>query len=148
MVKGLAERKGIHVAVTGDTDTAAMLDREMLKRAFINIVGNGIRYADLRIVLQVVRSGDHMEIGCTVDGNGFLPGEEAHIFDRFYKRSEWRNGYRPCDYESDRRIARRCHRSVASGKRGSCYSDDLTAEEKRVIKKRRCLRNELLPQTF
>jgi len=90
-VQGLAERKGIHVAVTGNTDMAAMLDREKLNRAFINIVGKGIRYAESRIVLQVVRSGDHMGIGCTYD---------------------------------------------------------LAAEEKRVIKKRRCLRNELLPQTF
>lgn len=84
-VQGLAERKGIHVAITGDTDTAVMLDREKLKRAFINIVGNGIRYAGSRIVLQAVHSGDHLEICCTDDGNGFFPGEEAYIFDRFYK---------------------------------------------------------------
>ncbi|CAM4037593.1 HAMP domain-containing histidine kinase [Paenibacillus alkaliterrae] len=84
-VQGLAEQKRIRVAVTGDVDAAGMFDREKLKRAFINIVGNGIRYAESNIVLNAVRSGNHMEISCTDDGKGFLPGEEARIFDRFYK---------------------------------------------------------------
>lgn len=91
-VQGLAERKGIHVTVTGDVDAAGRFDREKLKRAFINIVGNGIRYAGTKIVLQAVRSGDHLEISCTDDGKGFLPGEEARIFDRFYKGANGGSG--------------------------------------------------------
>lgn len=84
-LQGLAEQKGVALTVTGDLEAVGRFDREKLRRAFINIVGNGIRYAESKVVLNVIRSGEKLEILCTDDGKGFAPGEEKRIFERFYK---------------------------------------------------------------
>jgi signal transduction histidine kinase len=84
-VQGLAEQKGIMIEIAGDMDHVGRFDREKLKRAFINIIGNGVRYAHSKIVLNVAHLGEWLEIVCTDDGKGFAVGEEQRIFDRFYK---------------------------------------------------------------
>lgn len=91
-VQGLAEQKGITLTVAGDVEVAGRFDGEKLKRAFINIIGNGIRYAKSKIVLQVVLSRARLEITCVDDGKGLAPGEEKLIFDRFYKGEQGGTG--------------------------------------------------------
>jgi signal transduction histidine kinase len=91
-VQGMADLKGVGLTVTGDVDTEGSFDPDKLKRAFINIIGNGIRYAAHKVSLQVARSGDRLEVVCTDDGKGFAPGEEKRIFDRFYKGEQGGTG--------------------------------------------------------
>ncbi len=91
-LQGLAEQKGVALTVKGDVDAVGRFDREKLTRAFINIAGNGIRYAKSKFVLHAIRSGERLEILCTDDGNGFTPGEEKRIFDRFYKGEQGGTG--------------------------------------------------------
>jgi signal transduction histidine kinase len=81
----LAENNGIELSVTGDMDTEGSFDREKLGRAVINLVGNGIRYAESTVNIHAVRSGGRLEIWCRDDGSGFADGEQNRIFDRFYK---------------------------------------------------------------
>ncbi|WP_274654715.1 sensor histidine kinase [Paenibacillus humicola] len=91
-LRGLADQKGIAVAMTGEWRIEGSFDREKLKRAFINIAGNGLRYACSELVLQAVRSEGGVEIVCTDDGKGFAPGEEKRVFDRFYKGEQGGTG--------------------------------------------------------
>jgi signal transduction histidine kinase len=91
-LRGLAEQRGVAIALTGDMDTEGSFDREKLKRALINIVGNGLRYARSEIEVRAVRSGDEVEILCVDDGKGFAQGEEKRIFDRFYKGEQGGTG--------------------------------------------------------
>ncbi|QYR22990.1 HAMP domain-containing protein [Paenibacillus sp. sptzw28] len=84
-VRGLADQQGIAIMVTGDLNSAGAFDREKLKRALINIIGNGIRYAKTKVVVQAIARAGQLEIVCEDDGKGLSPGEEERIFDRFYK---------------------------------------------------------------
>jgi signal transduction histidine kinase len=91
-LRGLAEQRGVALVLSGDTDAEGRFDREKLKRAFINIVGNGLRYARSEIAIRAIRSGDAVEVLCEDDGKGFAPGEEERIFDRFYKGEQGGTG--------------------------------------------------------
>jgi signal transduction histidine kinase len=84
-VRGLADQQGITIMVKGDVDSVGVFDREKLKRALINVIGNGIRYAQTRIIVQAIGKAGQLEIVCEDDGKGLAPGEEERIFDRFYK---------------------------------------------------------------
>lgn len=84
-VQGLADQRGIELMLTGDLETEGRFDRDKLMRVFLNIVGNGIRYAKSQIRIEVKAAGNRLEILCADDGKGFASGEENKVFERFYK---------------------------------------------------------------
>ncbi|WP_410511721.1 HAMP domain-containing sensor histidine kinase [Paenibacillus sp. BR2-3] len=89
---GLAAQHNIKLTAKGDVSAICSADREKLKRAFVNIVGNSIRYAKTSVDLRVKHVGDKLSITCIDDGKGFKPGEEKLVFDRFYKGEQGGTG--------------------------------------------------------
>lgn len=84
-VKPLADEKGIVIERIGDRVIPGRFDREKMKRALINILGNCIRYANSRITIDGKTVGRQITLRITDDGKGFAQGEGKRIFDRFYK---------------------------------------------------------------
>lgn len=84
-VKALSDAKGLNLRVEGDGSCNGYFDKEKLARAVINILSNGIRYAERDINIKWEAHYDNIEITIIDDGPGFKAGEESKVFERFYK---------------------------------------------------------------
>ncbi|MFZ5946294.1 MAG: ATP-binding protein [Bacillota bacterium] len=84
-LKSLADEKGVSINIYGDLKTMGNFDGDKLKRALINIIGNGLRYAEKQININIKNKDTFFEIIISDDGPGFKNGEEKKIFERFYK---------------------------------------------------------------
>ncbi len=85
-VKSIAMNKGISIIINGELDVIGDFDQDKLKRAFINLIGNGIHYAKKTITMAITKNENHtLAIKIADDGDGITVGEETKIFDRFYK---------------------------------------------------------------
>lgn len=92
-VRSLAEQRGIEISVKNEVYDAIRMDREKLTRAFINLLGNAIRYAESLIMVKCFeRNGNEIVIEIGDDGIGFAPGEETKVFQRFYSGEEGGSG--------------------------------------------------------
>jgi signal transduction histidine kinase len=84
-VRALAEQKGIEITIENNVLEAVRMDREKMKRAFINLLGNAIRYTESTVAIKsYVESGKVLVIEITDDGKGFAPSEVEKVFHRFY----------------------------------------------------------------
>lgn len=84
-VKALADAKSISFMAEEDCTYKGYLDKEKFTRAIINILSNGIRYAEKEIRIMCKAHDNYFEILIVDDGKGFRIGEENKIFERFYK---------------------------------------------------------------
>lgn len=84
-VKALAGAKGINIKAEGDCPCEGSFDKEKLARAIINILSNGLRYAEKEIAVKCKAHDNYIDILITDDGEGFQNGEESKVFERFYK---------------------------------------------------------------
>jgi signal transduction histidine kinase len=84
-VKAMADAKGIDLKVEGDCLCKGYFDKEKFTRAIINILSNGIRYAEKEITIDWKAQDNNIEVIITDDGKGFQNGEENKVFERFYK---------------------------------------------------------------
>jgi signal transduction histidine kinase len=75
-VKALVDAEGINLKVEGDCSCKGYFDKEKLTRAVINILSNGIRYAEKEITINWKAHDNHIEIIIMDDGRGFQNGEE------------------------------------------------------------------------
>lgn len=83
--KSIANEKNIKINQDFDLNLDLMVDKDKLLRAFINVIGNGIRYADNSITISSATQDRYIDIYIKDDGIGFKEGEEKKIFERFYK---------------------------------------------------------------
>lgn len=83
-VGAIAEQKGVKIHFENEILDNFSMDEEKLTRAFINLLGNALRYAESNIQVKGYKSKDYYIIETIDDGIGFAPGEEAKVFDRFY----------------------------------------------------------------
>jgi signal transduction histidine kinase len=84
-VKAIAEQKKIEIVVDNHVSEIVLLDREKMTRAFINLLGNAIRYAETKIVVKCfVLNEQQLGVEIIDDGIGFSRGEEKKLFQRFY----------------------------------------------------------------
>ncbi len=67
-------------------------DYEKMKRVFINLIGNGARYAKTKITVNVFENEESVIIDVIDDGNGFEFGFEEKVFDRFYNGKKGGSG--------------------------------------------------------
>lgn len=84
-IRPLADAKNIAIKVEGDCGYKGSFDTEKLVRAFINILGNAVRYAEKEIKISCKAHDAYFEIVIEDDGLGFQDGEENKVFERFYK---------------------------------------------------------------
>lgn len=91
-VKSLAIDKDIEIKLETDGKGFGYYDVEKMKRVFINLVGNAIRYAKKSILVSIKDMGSYRQIEVIDDGHGFKNDEDKKIFERFYKGEDGRSG--------------------------------------------------------
>ena len=74
------------------SDNWLLIDEDKMTRAFINILGNCLRYSESVITIEVSDSHDSCKIKIKDDGPGFDIHEEDKIFERFYKGKKGNTG--------------------------------------------------------
>lgn len=84
-VQSLANDKQIELVYNRTDDHLGTYDESKLIRAFINILGNCIRYAESKIEIEVEKYKTFVKIVVSDDGTGFRENEENKIFERYYK---------------------------------------------------------------
>jgi signal transduction histidine kinase len=83
---GLAAKQNIQLLLTlPDTPIYVLADDELLSQAVINIASNCIRHAKNTVQITLMQKDKEAIIRILDDGNGILPEELPHIFERFYK---------------------------------------------------------------
>lgn len=91
-VRPLAEEKGIAIKIEGMASILGMYDTDKLVRGLINILGNGVRYANSEIIITIKEGIEEVEVLVIDDGPGFKNGEEKKVFDRLYKGDKGNTG--------------------------------------------------------
>jgi signal transduction histidine kinase len=82
---GLAEDRGISLQLEGEAITVQG-DREKLRRLWINILGNALRYARSQVTVSLAETSPGWpEVRCHDDGPGFQEKDLQQLFSEFYK---------------------------------------------------------------
>ncbi|WP_432408258.1 sensor histidine kinase [Wukongibacter sp. M2B1] len=91
-INPLAIDKGIEIQLETEAKTFGNYDVEKMKRGFINLIGNAIRYAKKKILITIKDIEGHRIIEVIDDGYGFTNGQYEKIFERFYKGNDGGTG--------------------------------------------------------
>lgn len=83
-IKALAEQKQINILVENNVEETVPIDKDKMKRALINLVGNAIRYAESTIEIISYAEEEKVIMIIKDDGKGFAQEEENKVFQRFY----------------------------------------------------------------
>jgi signal transduction histidine kinase len=96
LIQPLAAARGISVEVAHDAPagTDAWCDRERIVQVFSNLLGNAVTFtpAGGRVALRAEVSGDEVRFAVSDTGPGVPAEHQAHIFDRYWKTRESRQG--------------------------------------------------------
>ena len=84
-VNSIATDSGIKINFNRKSDHFGNYDEDKMIRAFINILGNCVRYAKTNIDIELEKQKDRIHIVVKDDGVGFKNKEENKIFERYYK---------------------------------------------------------------
>lgn len=79
-----ARERNLALRITGDS-TACNADREIIRRVFVNLLGNAIKFspADGRIGIEVSLKGQVVRCAVTDSGYGIPPAYHERIFEKF-----------------------------------------------------------------
>ncbi len=92
----IARRRGIAVGSNLQSNSLIFADRGMLRRAFLNIIENSIKYGKKggQVIVSTKSSPSLKRIAVVVgdDGEGIDEDEIDRVFDRFYRTREARSG--------------------------------------------------------
>jgi len=90
--KVLADARNIRLDLGTLEPLSIQGDHERLRRALLNLVGNGIKYtpAGGRVTLSLQRKGDRACLKVEDTGIGLSPEDRERIFERFYRSAEAR----------------------------------------------------------
>jgi heavy metal sensor kinase len=93
LVEVLAEEKGQHLTLEGDTRVMVYADRVILRQAIVNVIDNAVKYSSLggAISVRVSQCGSEATVEVTDSGPGIAPEHRVHIFERFYRVDKGRS---------------------------------------------------------
>lgn len=91
-VNPLASSNGIAIRNNIQKTIVGLIDSQKMHRAFLNILGNAVRYAKTHIDIDAGLKGKTIVITISDDGPGFSGNEEEVIFERFYKGKKGSSG--------------------------------------------------------
>ncbi|MGL6108382.1 sensor histidine kinase [Romboutsia sp.] len=75
-----------------DNPVLFICDEKSIYRAFLNIIENGLRYANSEIIIGCRELDDKICVYIEDDGDGIKASDLTYIFDRFYKGDKGRHG--------------------------------------------------------
>jgi two-component system sensor kinase ParS len=78
-----AEAAGVQLLIVECQVDQVRIEPRFMARAVINLLRNAIRYADERVEVSLVRTGDHYEVRVNDDGPGVPLDGRAKIFEPF-----------------------------------------------------------------
>lgn len=83
----LAQKKEVSLNFSGDAEMPMNGDESLLRRLFLNLLDNAIKYNRDGGTVSVVcrKNAEHFLVEIIDSGRGIPPTEKAHIFDRFYR---------------------------------------------------------------
>lgn len=84
-INSIALDSNIKISFDRKADHFGNYDEDKMIRAFINILGNCVRYAKTSIKISLEKQKDRVIIIIKDDGTGFKNKEENKIFERYYK---------------------------------------------------------------
>lgn len=90
-ILGYAHQENIRIETSLLKNCFALGNEDMLHQAFINILSNGIRYANKTVYVSMIVN-ECIEISIHDDGPGIAEEDMSHIFERFYKGKNGKNG--------------------------------------------------------
>jgi signal transduction histidine kinase len=84
-VKSIAQQKGVEIDLQGEPFCKLMLDPDKMMQAFINLVANGIRHANSKVMVRISNIGSVIRVTIEDDGPGLREEDRERIFERFYR---------------------------------------------------------------
>lgn len=83
----IAENQNIQLMIESTSQPPYTLigDHDKLSRALCNLISNGCRYAQTKVMIQLERHDNTLCLSVTDDGPGFKMADMPYLFDRFYK---------------------------------------------------------------
>jgi len=83
----LIKEKNIEIEIKGNSQSMVLVDKELIKRVFVNILSNAIKYSDnnAKIELLFEQNSENKEIKVTITdfGQGIAEDKIAKVFDKF-----------------------------------------------------------------
>ncbi len=82
-----AVRKAVSIEVEADPDAMVLGDAGTLVEAFLNVIGNAVKYSreEGRVQVSAVRRNEKVVVSVTDTGVGIPEGDLPHLFDAFYR---------------------------------------------------------------
>lgn len=89
----MADKRGLRINYDFDENPVELRYNEKhMYRAFANLIGNAVRYAESEITLRCTAEGGAVVASVTDDGAGIPQDELEHVFERFYKGRDGKHG--------------------------------------------------------
>jgi PAS domain S-box-containing protein len=81
------------VEVVCADDLAAIANRSLLEQALVSLGANAVKFTKGRVLLTAERDGGRLRLEVRDQGGGIEPNARAHVFDRFYRGKDEREGF-------------------------------------------------------